>query len=204
MAKRAVRSSIDLRSQGSRNLGPDAAAHAAPRWSSLAPRSARTPQLTADAVREVAEMDSHDARTSEPAVTNSVVAVWRAAYAKATASVPPSAASDAADVTTPARPPARADAAESSWLCDPNDPEARAIDAFFAARAEADEPYETSETAVASAPMARGARRAMWAALSMFSVASLAIGGFVAYHRLVMPVPVELGSAGDASGFSYL
>jgi tetratricopeptide (TPR) repeat protein len=201
MAKRAVRSSVDLRSllsQGSLSLEPDAAAHTAPQWRSMAPRSALTPQRTADAVREVAEMDTHDARSSEPAVTNSVVAVWQAAYANS--ATQPLAASDA---VTPARLPHPADAAEHSWLCDPNDPEAAAIDAFFAARAEADalDPLDQlADTVVASAPMGRGARRAMWAALSMFSVSSLAIGGFVAYHRLVMPVPVELGVAGDASG----
>jgi tetratricopeptide (TPR) repeat protein len=145
-------------------------------------------------------MDTHDARSSEPAVTNTVVAVWHAAYADS--AMPPSAASEPAPTpTTTAGLPTPGDAAAPPWLCDPSDPDAEAIDTFFAARADE---YEAAaalaEADVALAPMARSARRAMWAALSMFSASSLAIGSFVAYHRLVMPVPVELGVAHDESG----
>ena len=136
-------------------------------------------------------MDSHDARPSEPAVTNAIVAAWQVTCGDAApraATVPP--------------PSAAAQQSHPTWLCDPSDPDARAIEAFFAAGAglgaEADQATDAlagAENDAASAPLGPGSRGAMLAALSMFSVSALMIGGFVAYHRLVMPVPVELGVA---------
>jgi hypothetical protein len=45
--------------------------------------------------------------------------------------------------------------------------------------------------------MSRGSRRAMWASLGLFGTSVLAIGGFIAYHQLVMPAPVELTGANE-------
>ncbi|HKP58144.1 MAG TPA: hypothetical protein VJV78_15535 [Polyangiales bacterium] len=46
--------------------------------------------------------------------------------------------------------------------------------------------------------MSRGSRRAMYASIGIFAVSVTVIGGFAAYHTLVMPAPVELGaSAGE-------
>jgi hypothetical protein len=50
--------------------------------------------------------------------------------------------------------------------------------------------------------MSLGSRRAMWASLGLFGASVLAIGGFIAYHQLVMPAPVEL--AGASEGLSPL
>jgi hypothetical protein len=41
--------------------------------------------------------------------------------------------------------------------------------------------------------MEHGSRRAMYATLAIFGVSALVVGGYVAYARLVMPVPAELG-----------
>jgi hypothetical protein len=42
-------------------------------------------------------------------------------------------------------------------------------------------------------PMSAGSRRAMWASLAILAVSIVTIGGYTAYHQLVMPAPVELG-----------
>lgn len=41
--------------------------------------------------------------------------------------------------------------------------------------------------------MAHGARRAMYATLAILAVSAILLSGYVAYARLIMPVPVELG-----------
>ena len=48
------------------------------------------------------------------------------------------------------------------------------------------EPYQV--------PMSATSRRAMWASLGIFAVSIIGIGGYTAYHQLIMPTPVELGS----------
>jgi tetratricopeptide (TPR) repeat protein len=50
-----------------------------------------------------------------------------------------------------------------------------------------DEPYHV--------PMSVGSRRAMWSSLGIFAVAAIGIGGYTIYQQVVMPAPVELGSA---------
>jgi outer membrane biosynthesis protein TonB len=44
-------------------------------------------------------------------------------------------------------------------------------------------------------PMSVGSQRAMWASMAIFAVSIVTIGGYTAYHQLVMPAPVELGGA---------
>jgi hypothetical protein len=44
-------------------------------------------------------------------------------------------------------------------------------------------------------PMSVGSQRAMWASMAIFAVSIVSIGGYTAYHQLVMPAPVELGGA---------
>lgn len=53
---------------------------------------------------------------------------------------------------------------------------------------------DLSDISFERARMSRESRRAMWASLFMLSVSLLGIGAYAAYHRLVMPVPVELGA----------
>jgi hypothetical protein len=48
------------------------------------------------------------------------------------------------------------------------------------------------------APMPRGARRAMQAAIGMFAVAVVGLAAFVVYSNLIMPVPAPIGA--DAPG----
>ncbi len=55
----------------------------------------------------------------------------------------------------------------------------------------AEEPWELEPPAA----MAHGARRAMYATLVLLGGSLLALGGYLVYARLVMPVPVELGHA---------
>jgi hypothetical protein len=44
-------------------------------------------------------------------------------------------------------------------------------------------------------PMTAGARRAMYATFAIVGTSVLLLGGYVAYQRVVMPVPVDLGAA---------
>lgn len=50
-------------------------------------------------------------------------------------------------------------------------------------------------------PMASGPRRAMIASITMVVVSILLIGGYLVYHKLLMPTPVELGDTGPMIGF---
>jgi Flp pilus assembly protein TadD len=42
--------------------------------------------------------------------------------------------------------------------------------------------------------MSRGSQRAMYASIGIFAVSVICIGGYAAYHTLIMPAPVELGA----------
>ena len=51
--------------------------------------------------------------------------------------------------------------------------------------------------------MTAGARRAMLSSIAMVIVSTLFIGGYLIYHKLLMPTPVELGTGGPV-GFESL
>jgi len=68
---------------------------------------------------------------------------------------------------------------------------ARSSRAFFA-QAELAQATDAWLTAPAP-PMPRGQRRAMYATIAITCLGTLAIGGQLIYHRVIMPVPVTLG-----------
>jgi hypothetical protein len=74
----------------------------------------------------------------------------------------------------------------------------RAVRAFFAEqamRAEVDREVDAWSIAPPP-PMSKGNRRAMYATIAMFVLGTFLIGGQLVYHRVLMPVPIELGQGG--------
>ena len=59
-------------------------------------------------------------------------------------------------------------------------------------------PADTDDVDCYHPPLTVGSRRAMWASAAIFAASVICIGSYTAYHSLVMPVPVELGTAGPA------
>lgn len=70
---------------------------------------------------------------------------------------------------------------------------ARLTQSFFSRPPGGGELDAWDDDSVPPPPMAAGARRAMYATVAIFAAFALVLIGYLAYTRLIMPVPVDLG-----------
>jgi tetratricopeptide (TPR) repeat protein len=145
----------------------------------LAERQSRAADGDAWGADDDAELDAQPAREHEPVVSDAhEVSARSASVASEADHLPPLAADD---VTSSGQFAKRA-----------HDHDEHLLAHFFSSPPPEpsdtlDEPYHV--------PMSIGSRRAMWSSLGIFAVAVIGIGGYTIYQQVVMPAPVELGSA---------
>lgn len=90
----------------------------------------------------------------------------------------------------PSQPPAA-----SPMPADVTDHELQLLSADFFERATSEMPHVEWHDDYDRPVMSHGSRRAMYASVALLGISMAAIGGYLVYHKLIMPTPVQLGGA---------